>query len=48
MMEEIIQAFKVERDEFDTDIFCDYNFILGDLNYRMDTSYEEMKSRNLI
>jgi hypothetical protein len=26
----------------DPDIICDYNFIMGDLNYRFDTTYEEM------
>lgn len=48
MMEEIIATFRTEREEFDADIFCDYNFILGDLNYRIDSSFEEMKSRNEI
>ena len=33
---------KVERQELDPDIICDYNFIIGDLNYRFDTSYDDM------
>lgn len=26
----------------DPDVICDYNFIMGDLNYRFDSSYEQM------
>ena len=40
MMESLIEYFKVERQEFDSDIICDYNFIMGDLNYRFDSTYE--------
>ena len=42
MMEEIIRSLKIERQELDPDLLADYNFILGDLNYRMDLTYEEM------
>ena len=42
MMEELIRNFKIEREEMDPDIVCDYNFIMGDLNYRFDTTFEEM------
>jgi|TARA_B110001450_G_C17540214_1_gene448306 hypothetical protein len=26
----------------DPDLICDYNFIMGDLNYRFNSSYEQM------
>ena len=41
-MEELIKQLKIERQEMDPDIICDYNFIMGDLNYRFDQTYEEM------
>ena len=43
MAEEIIKSLKCERQEMDPDMICDYNFFMGDLNYRMDnTTFEEM------
>ena len=42
MMEDLIRIMKVERQEMDPDIICDYNFIVGDLNYRFDTTYDDM------
>jgi len=27
---------------------CDYNFIIGDLNYRFETTYDEMNKNNEI
>ena len=43
MAEDVIRALKAERQEMDPDIVCDYNFFLGDLNYRLDnTTYEDM------
>ena len=42
MMEELIRSFKIERNEMDPDLYADYAFILGDLNYRMKTTYTEM------
>jgi hypothetical protein len=43
MAEDIIKALKTERQEMDPDMISDYNFFLGDLNYRMDnTTFEEM------
>lgn len=41
-MEELIRSFKIERNEMDPDLYADYAFILGDLNYRMKTTYTEM------
>lgn len=42
MMADLIKEMKVERPELDIDILCDYNFIMGDLNYRFDSTFEEM------
>lgn len=43
MMEDIIDAFHIrERKELDPDVACDYNFIVGDLNYRLLTTYKNM------
>ena len=42
MAEELISSLKVERQELDPDIICDYNWFMGDLNYRFETTYEEM------
>ena len=32
----------------DSDLICDYNFIMGDLNYRINSTYEEMMDKNEI
>ena len=42
MMEDIIRALKTERQEMDADVVYDYSFIMGDLNYRFDSTYEDM------
>ena len=42
MAEELIESLKVERQELDPDMICDYNFFMGDLNYRFDCTYEEL------
>ena len=36
----LIDEFKVDRLEMDSDLICDYNFIMGDLNYRFDSTFE--------
>lgn len=48
MMEELIQSMKFGRQELDADIISDYNFIMGDLNYRFNCSFEEMISTGQI
>ena len=48
MMEEIIKSLKYERKDLDADLTCDYNFIMGDLNYRLNSTYEEMIDLELI
>jgi hypothetical protein len=42
MMSSLVKFFKVDRQEMDPDLICDYNFIMGDLNYRFNSSYEQM------
>ena len=42
MMASLIETFKVDRQEMDSDVVCDYNFIMGDLNYRFNSTYEQM------
>ena len=42
MMATILQNLNSERQEMDPDILCDYNFILGDMNYRFESTYEDM------
>lgn len=42
MMEDIVRYFKNERPEMDPDVSYDYSFILGDLNYRMDSNFHDM------
>lgn len=42
MMEDIARALKTERPEMDADVVYDYCFIMGDLNYRFDSTYEDM------
>ena len=48
MMEEITKALKTERQEMDADVIYDYAFIMGDLNYRFDSTYEDMISTQQI
>ena len=48
MMEEITRSLKTERTEMDADIVYDYSFIMGDLNYRFDSTYEDMMSTQQI
>lgn len=40
MMSELIKKMRVHRDEIDPDMISDYNFIVGDMNYRMKGTYE--------
>jgi len=41
-MSDLIRNMKLERQELDPDFFADFSFILGDLNYRMETTYLEL------
>lgn len=45
MMEEIIKSLKYERSDLDPDLTCDYNIIMGDLNYRLNSNFEEMMAK---
>jgi predicted methyltransferase len=48
MIEDIIRKLKIERQEMDPDVISDYNFILGDLNYRFNSTFEDMVNQNQI
>ena len=48
MMADVLKGLKYERKELDPDITCDFNFILGDLNYRFESTYEEMIDNGMI
>ena len=37
-----MRSFRIENNDMDPDFLFDYNFILGDLNYRFNTTYEHM------
>jgi hypothetical protein len=42
MMSDLIRNLKIHRDELDPDVLADFSFILGDLNYRMNSTYLEL------
>ena len=42
MMSELIRRMRNQREELDPDVFADFSFIIGDLNYRMETTYDEL------
>lgn len=42
MMEDIVRYFRNERPEMDPDVSYDYSFILGDLNYRLDSNFHDL------
>lgn len=48
MMEDIIKSLKAEREEFDADVLYDYSFIAGDMNYRFDSTFEDMIALNQV
>jgi hypothetical protein len=50
MMEDIMKypSFRHFKPEIDQDMVSDYTFILGDLNYRFDSNYEDMIRTGLI
>lgn len=41
-MATLMEQFRVDRQEMDSDLICDYNFIMGDLNYRIESTFEAM------
>lgn len=47
MMEDITKYLKTKRDEMDADIHADYAFIMGDLNYRFDSTFEIMMQNQI-
>ena len=48
MMQEILSSLKGDREEIEMDVLYDYTIVAGDLNYRVDTTYEDMISTNQV
>ena len=42
MMSEIIRKMRNQREEIDPDVISDFSFIVGDMNYRLESTYEEL------
>lgn len=42
MMSDLIKKMKNHREEIDPDIIADISFIFGDLNYRLDGTYDSL------
>src|SRR5437870_1235587 len=42
MMSDLIKNMKIHREEIDADILADYSFIIGDFNYRMNSTFTEL------
>eukprot|EP00350_Pseudokeronopsis_sp_OXSARD2_P010589 CAMPEP_0170567378 /NCGR_PEP_ID=MMETSP0211-20121228/80441_1 /TAXON_ID=311385 /ORGANISM="Pseudokeronopsis sp., Strain OXSARD2" /LENGTH=162 /DNA_ID=CAMNT_0010888815 /DNA_START=145 /DNA_END=633 /DNA_ORIENTATION=+ len=42
MMNDLIKKLSVYREELDPDIIADFSFILGDFNYRMNSTFQEL------
>jgi len=40
MMSDVIRKMREQREELDPDVIADFAFILGDMNYRMEGTYE--------
>jgi len=47
MMSKLIKSFKYEGTKLDPDSFFDFNIILGDLNYRFESTYSDMMSSQI-
>eukprot|EP00347_Sterkiella_histriomuscorum_P004413 403360556 len=45
MMSDLIKKMRNQREEIDPDMISDFSFILGDLNYRMESTYDELVQR---
>jgi hypothetical protein len=42
MISELIKKMRIHREEIDPDVISDVAFIFGDLNYRLETTFEEI------
>lgn len=40
MMSDLVKKMRNQREEIDPDIISDFSFIMGDLNYRMESTYD--------
>mmetsp|Transcript_85576 Transcript_85576/g.118030 ORF Transcript_85576/g.118030 Transcript_85576/m.118030 type:complete len:110 (-) Transcript_85576:31-360(-) len=44
MMASLIQGMRNYRQEMDNDTLADFNFIVGDLNYRLESNFAELNN----
>lgn len=42
MMSDLIKNLRIFREEMDSDVFSEMSFLMGDFNYRMETTYDEL------
>ncbi|CDW91774.1 endonuclease exonuclease phosphatase family protein [Stylonychia lemnae] len=42
MMSDLIRKMRNQREELDPDIISDFSFIIGDLNYRLESTFEDL------
>lgn len=43
MMSDLVKNLKIFRDEIDPDVLSDFSFILGDLNYRLESTFTDLE-----
>lgn len=42
MMSDLIRKMRNQREEIDPDVISDFSFIIGDMNYRLESTYDEI------
>jgi hypothetical protein len=45
MMGELIRGLRIHREELESDMISDFSFVLGDTNYRISKSYDEVMEK---
>jgi len=47
MISDLIHELRLSRKEMDSDILGEFNYIMGDLNYRINSTFEELNDTNI-
>lgn len=47
MASQLINKLKNNQSDLDSDTVCDYNFFIGDLNYRMNATFGELIDKDI-
>lgn len=47
MISDLIQELRLNRKEMDSDIMGEFNFIMGDLNYRINSTFDDLNDSNI-